>query len=157
MVAARGAGEHERSSALGVQHADDLGDHAAHRRADDVGRVDALGVEDRHRVARHLVERVRARRLPREAGAPVVGCEAAVAAAERHALEGPAAGVGPEALDHQERLAVALAPDVVGDLDAVVGDHRVHADLPSPLGLPVAAGCLLAANEMLANAHSSPT
>ena len=37
------------------------------------------------------------------ADAAVVDREAAVLAAERHALEGPAPGVGAEALDHQER------------------------------------------------------
>ena len=33
---------------------------AAHRRADHVGPLDALGVEHRERVARHPLERVRA-------------------------------------------------------------------------------------------------
>ena len=57
-------------------------------------RVDALGVEDRQRVARHLVEVVRTGRLARPADAAVVGSEAAVAPPERHALERPAARVG---------------------------------------------------------------
>jgi len=38
--AARRARERERQHPFGVQHADDLRDHAAHRRADDVGALD---------------------------------------------------------------------------------------------------------------------
>ena len=53
VVPARGARQRQRPHSLGVQHTDDLRDHAAHRRADDVGAVDALGVEHLDRVACH--------------------------------------------------------------------------------------------------------
>ena len=80
--------------ALGVQHADDLRDHAAHRRADDVRALDALGVEHLDRVLRPSG---RGRTGPGGAsectGAAVVERDAAVAAAERAALERPARGV----------------------------------------------------------------
>ena len=51
--------------------------------------------------------------------AAVVDGVTAVAAAERHALEGPAARVGAEALDHQDGGPVPTAEDVVVDRDAV--------------------------------------
>ena len=47
---------------LAVQHADDLGDDATHRRADDVRTFDAFGVEHLDRVFGHPEQVVRARR-----------------------------------------------------------------------------------------------
>ena len=52
VVPAGGARERERAHAVGMHHADDLRDDAAHRRADDVRALDALGVEHRDRVVR---------------------------------------------------------------------------------------------------------
>ena len=129
MVAARRARQHQRPGALGVHDADDLRDHAAHRRADDVGRLDAFGVEDGQRVVRHLIERVGPRRAAGVPDTAVVGREAPVVPAERHPLERPAAGIGAEALDQEDRRAVPAAPDVVEDLDAVVGGDLLHRSL----------------------------
>ena len=95
VVPARGAREHERAHPLGVHHADDLRDDAAHRRADDVRALDALRVEHLDRVLRHPHEVVRPGRRVGVAGAAVVERDAAVAAAERAALERPAAAVMP--------------------------------------------------------------
>src|SRR5204863_7628155 len=70
--------------------------------------------------------------LRRRAGVPdaaVVWREAAVVPSERHALERPAPGVGPEALDQEDRRAVSATPDVVGDLDAVIGGDLLHRSL----------------------------
>ena len=52
VVPARGARERQRLHPIGMQHADDLRDHAAHRRADDVRALDARRVEHRDRVLR---------------------------------------------------------------------------------------------------------
>ena len=112
-----------------MHDADDLRDHAAHRRADDVRRRDAFGVEHGQRVVRHLLERVGPRRGAGVPDTAVVGREAPVVPAEGHALEGPAAGVGAEALDQENRRAVSAAPDVVEDLDAVVGGDLLHRSL----------------------------
>jgi hypothetical protein len=55
-----------------VLEGDRLGDHPAHRRADDVRLLDAEGVEHAHRVGRHVAERVaRARRVAGEGGGEV--------------------------------------------------------------------------------------
>src|SRR5207342_1722635 len=75
----------------------------------------------------HLLEGVGLGRRACVADAAVVGCEAAVVPAERHALERPAAGVRPEALDQEDGRAVTAAPHVVRDLDAVVGGDLLHA------------------------------
>ena len=83
----------ERPHPIGVHHADDLRDHAAHRRAHDVRALDALGVEHRERVRGHLEEVVRAGRRVGVTGAAVVGRDAAVPAAERAPLERPTRGV----------------------------------------------------------------
>jgi hypothetical protein len=63
------------------------------------------------------------------ADAAVVGREAAVVPAERHALERPAPGIRPEALDQEDGRAVRATPDVVGDLDAVMGGDLFHRSL----------------------------
>ena len=105
-----------------------------------MGPVDALGVEHGERVEGHLLERVRPGRAVAAPGAPVVDGVAAVAAAEGQPLEGPAPGVGAEALDHEQRRAVATAEDVVVDRDAVLDDDLRHR---SPLRVPALprAGC----------------
>ena len=67
VVLARGARERQRAHAVGVQHADDLRDDAAHRRADDVRALDPLGVEHRDRVGGHA-RRGRTGRAARRSG-----------------------------------------------------------------------------------------
>ena len=116
VVLARGAREREGAHPVGVQHADDLRDDTAHRRADDVRALDALGVEHRDRVGGHAHEVVRAGRRVGVTGAAVVGRDAAVAAAERAPLQRPAAVVDAEALDHQDRRTVATTPRAVRDV-----------------------------------------
>ena len=112
-----------------MHDAHDLRDHAAHRRADDVRRRDAFGVEHGQRVVRHLLERVGPGRGTGVPDTAVVRREAAVVPAERHALERPAARVGPQALDQEDRGAVSATPDVIRDLDAVVGGDLLHRSL----------------------------
>jgi hypothetical protein len=67
----------------------DLGDGTAHRVAEDVGPVDALGVEDGHGVGGHLFQGVGTGGLVGPAGAPVVEGDAAEPAAEHETLAGP--------------------------------------------------------------------
>ena len=127
MVLARGARERQRPHAVGMQHADDLRDDAAHRRADDVRALDARGVEDGDRVGGHAHEVVRAGRRVGVAGAAVVERDATVPAAERAALQRPTAAVHAETLDQQDGRTVAPTPRAVRDLGAVVGDGGRHA------------------------------
>ena len=110
VVAARGAREHQRAHAVGMQHADDLRDHAAHRRTDDVCTLDPRRVEHLDRVVRHAHEVVGTRRRVGVTGAAVVDRDAAVMPSERAPLERPPASVHAEALDQQHRRTVALAP-----------------------------------------------
>ena len=126
VVLARGARERERTHALGMHHADDLRDHAAHRRADDVRALDALGVEHRDRVGGHADEVVRAGRRIRVPGAAIVGRDATVTTTERAALQRPTAVIHAETLDHQDGRTVAATPRAVRDLDAIVGNRRRH-------------------------------
>ena len=106
----RGARERERPHTLGVQHADDLRDHTAHRRADDVRALDAFGVEHLDRVLGHAQQVVRTGRHVGGAGAAVVGRNAAVPAAERAALQRPAPCVHAEPLDQQARATDRAGP-----------------------------------------------
>ncbi len=110
VVVTRGARERQRRDALAVQHADDLGDDATHRRADDVRTFDAFGVEHLDRVFGHAQQVVRARRRVARTGAAVVGGDAAVPATERSALERPPPAVHAETLDHETGRAVPLDP-----------------------------------------------
>ena len=85
------------------------------------------------RVARHLLEVERMRRVGRPAHATVVERDAAVAPPERDALERPPARVGAEALDQQQRDAVLLAEGVVRDQRAVGRGHVLHVVLPAAI------------------------
>ena len=72
--------------------------------------------------------------------APVVRRDAPVVAAEREPLQRPTPGVGPEALDHQQRRAVATPEGVVVDGDAVLDDDFRHvppSDVPCEQGARV--------------------
>ena len=73
-----------------MQHGEDLGDDAAHRRAHGVGGLDAGGVEDRHRVLSHLRKVVGAFGLVGVADTPIVEGDAAVVLGERPPLADPA-------------------------------------------------------------------
>ena len=126
VVPARRAREHERVHTVRVHDAEDLRDHAAHRRADHVGARDAFRVEHLDRVLRHAHEVVRTGRRVGVPGAAVVDRDAAVVAAERAALERPTPGVHAEPLDHQHGRAVAGAPGVVRDAHAVARDDLAH-------------------------------
>ena len=74
----------------------------------------------------HALERVRLGRRTGPADAPVVDGDAPELAAQRQPLQGPAARVGAEALDHHERRAVPTPEDVVVDRHAVVDDDLRH-------------------------------
>ena len=107
VVAARRARERQRAHPLGVLEREDLGDRPAHRRADDVGGLDAGVVEHGDGVVGHLLERVGAVRLVAATGAAVVEGDRAVAARQRQPLQVPAVLVGAEALDQQHRRPAA--------------------------------------------------
>ena len=107
MLLAGGARERQRAHPVGMAEGEDLGDHAAHRGAHDVGVVGAGVVEHGERVVGHLLERVGAVRLVAAAGAAVVEGDRAVAARQRQALQDPQVLVGAEPLDHHDRRGAA--------------------------------------------------
>ena len=134
VVLARGARERRASGPARGGARQDLRDHPAHRRADHVGPLDALGVQHRDRVLGHAGEVVGAGRRVGMARAPVVGGDAAVATAEGASLERPAAAVDAETLDQQDGRAVATTPRAVRDVGAIVGDRRRHDPrIPAPV------------------------
>ena len=104
---------------LGVAHGEELRDHAAHRRADHVGRTDAGRIEHGHRVVGHLVEGVAAEGLVAAPDAAVVEGDRAHRRGEGEALEHPAVLVRAEPLDHQQRLAPGQAAHVEVEPSAV--------------------------------------
>ncbi len=144
VVATGSARQHQRAGAVRVEHPDDLRDHAAHRRANHVGSLDALGVEDRERVQRHLLEGVPAVGPVAAPGAPVVERVTAELAAEGEPLQGPAPRVRAESLDHQQRRTITAAEDVVVDRDIVTGHDLRHR---SPLRARTDASTVLANRE----------
>ena len=133
---------------------DDLRDHAAHRRADDMGGADAQSVHQPDRVARHVVEGVgRPHRQmeegarhhparPEAAGRRHPGRQADVAIVEAHDPEAaggqalaerirPGHELHAEAHDEQDRRGVRRPELLVLDGDPVRLD-RAHR-LPFPL------------------------
>ena len=105
--------------ALGVHDADDLRDHAAHRRADHVRALDAFRVEHLDRVLRHPHEVVRAGRRVGVAGAAVVDRDAAMLPAERAALEPPRRARSCRAPGSSAPATRPRPPGVVRDAHAV--------------------------------------
>ena len=96
-----------------------------------MGSVDVLGVQHRDRIKGHTVERIRLRRGTGAAHAPIVDGDAAIAATEGEALEGPTARVGTETLDHEQRRTIAAPEDVVMNGHSVVDDDLGHTDSPA--------------------------
>ena len=100
------AGEHETPHAPRMPERQLLGDHAAHRHADDVGARDPHGVEEAGRVVGHVVHGVRAGRSGAPPHTPVVEGDRAIAAGEVGNLEQPGTRVGGEPHDEEQRVPV---------------------------------------------------
>jgi len=103
-----GASEHQSANPLGVPKRQLLGDHSAHRHADDMDSLDAERVQQARSVVGHLLDRVRPGRLGAAADATVVEHDRAVALGEVGDLVEPRRGVGGEPHDQEERVAAAV-------------------------------------------------
>ena len=124
----------EREYAIGVVETQELREHAAHRRADDVGLPDPVVIQHGRRVVRHRLQRVI--RLTGRA----TGCSADVtvvvaddvASARREAFAKavpPQQHGGTGTHDEQDCRVTGVADGVGADLDAVRGYERLGRSL----------------------------
>lgn len=125
---ARGARQHERPHSFWVAKGEDLRYGAAHRPSDHVGPLDAFGVEHGDHVGRHGLEVIGPARFVRQTGTAVVRRDASIPSAEGATLADPAPPIDAETHHEQQRLALRITEDVVGNPSSVCRYHPCHDD-----------------------------
>ena len=126
VVTTRGTSQHQRRHAFGIAHADDLCDHAPHRRAHDVRTIYTRGIHTRDRVRGHHFKIQRAIRTVGLANPAVIEREHSMTAPEPRALECPAPRVHAKTLNHHYLRAVGFAADLVMNTSTIRCDRKGH-------------------------------